>query len=208
MVSENGIFTDMTTKAISVETHAGVVTDDATSARYKNTHFLEFSEKYTFDNLPENKVTKFSVNPNTSDPYKDFRFLLWDGKYVAGFNKMSPLKKTSEGMKYSEGNSTGTLIPDKMKYEAIILERGVTYDARFEKWMNSGPYLGQGHGFLAESFKKDLIIEVNNERGMLALSYEIYDCLVSQYQRIPLDTNSNVMGIYHLKLNCEGWKRL
>src|ERR1022692_3352177 len=41
-----------------------------------------------------NRVAQFSVNPTRLDPYKNFKFRLkWDGKYVFGCSKVSPLKR-------------------------------------------------------------------------------------------------------------------
>ena len=48
---------------------------------------------------------------------------------------------------------------------------------------------------------KDLIIEVYNEAGQLALAYKVYRCWVSEYQALPdLDANANAVAIQHLKL--------
>ncbi len=43
------------------------------------------------------KMANFTVNPSRLDPYKNFKFRLkWDGKYVAGISKVSPLRRATE----------------------------------------------------------------------------------------------------------------
>ena len=69
-----------------------------------------------------------------------------------------------------------------------------------------------GAGLGAESslrdFRKDLIIEIYNEAGQLAIAYKVYRCWVSEYQAsADLDANANAVLIQHLKLENEGWER-
>ena len=55
---------------------------------------------------------------------------------------------------------------------------------------------------------KDIIIEIYNEAGQLALAYKVFRCWVSEYQATPdLDSNANAMAIQHIKLENEGWER-
>jgi phage tail-like protein len=59
-----------------------------------------------------------------------------------------------------------------------------------------------------KNFRKDLIIEVYNEAGQLAIAYKIYRAWVSEYQAMPdLDANANAVAIETLKLEHEGWER-
>ena len=69
-----------------------------------------------------------------------------------------------------------------------------------------------GSGLGAETslkdFRKDLIIELYNEAGQLAIAYKIYRCWVSDYQaQADLDANANAVLIQSLKLENEGWER-
>ncbi len=51
---------------------------------------------------------QFSANPMRSDPYKQFKFRIkWDGRYVAGVSKVSPLKRTTEVVSHREGGGQG-----------------------------------------------------------------------------------------------------
>ena len=57
-------------------------------------------------------------------------------------------------------------------------------------------------------FRKDIIIELYNEAGQLAIAYKVYRCWVSEYQALAdLDANANSVLIQHLKLENEGWER-
>jgi phage tail-like protein len=158
-------------------------------------------------------MAQFSVNTTRFDPYKNFKFRVkWDGHYVAGLSKCSALKRTTEVVEHREGGdpSTSHKSPGRNKYEAITLERGVTHDGDFEQWANKVWNFGSGLGMEVslKDFRKDLIIEVYNEAGQLALAYKVYRTWVSEYQALPdLDANANAVAIQHIKLENEGWER-
>ena len=158
-------------------------------------------------------MAQFSVNANRFDPYKNFKFRVkWDGRYVAGVSKVSPLKRSTELVEHREGGnpSTNNKSPGRTKYEAITLERGVTHDTEFEKWANKVWNFGSGLGSetsLAD-FRKDITIEVYNEAGQKVLAFNVYRCWVSEYQALPdLDANANAVAIQTIKLENEGWER-
>ena len=158
-------------------------------------------------------MAQFSVNATRFDPYKNFKFRVkWDGRYVAGIAKVGALKRSTEPVEHREGGdpSSTRKSPGRTKYEPITLERGVTHDVEFEKWANK--VWNFGSGLAAEvslaSFRKDLIIEVYNEAGQLAIAYKVFRCWVSEYQALPdLDANANAVAIQTLKLENEGWER-
>lgn len=158
-------------------------------------------------------MAQFSVNARRLDPYKNFKFRVkWDGKYVAGVSKVSSLKRSTEVVEHRNGGdpSTSRKSPGRNKYEPITLERGVTHDTEFEKWANKIWNFGSGLGaeVSLKNFRKDLIIEVYNEAGQLALAYKVYRCWVSEFQALPdLDANANAVAIQTLKLENEGWER-
>jgi phage tail-like protein len=158
-------------------------------------------------------MAQFSVNTKRFDPYKNFKFRVkWDGRYVAGVSKVSALKRTTEVVEFREGGdpSSARRSPGRSKFEAITLERGVTHDTEFETWASKVWNLGAGLGMevsLAD-FRKDIVIELYNEAGQLAIAYNVFRCWVSEYQAIPdLDANANAVAIAHLKLENEGWAR-
>jgi phage tail-like protein len=158
-------------------------------------------------------MAQFSVNATRYDPYKNFKFRVkWDGRYVAGVSKVSALKRTTDLVEHREGGdpSTSRKSPARTKYDAITLDRGVTHDTEFEKWANKVWNFGSGLGaeVSLKDFRKDIIIEVYNEAGQLALAYKVYRCWVSEFQALPdLDANAGAVAIQHIKLENEGWER-
>src|SRR5712691_9824193 len=158
-------------------------------------------------------MAQFTVNPTRFDPYKNFKFRVkWDGHYVAGVSKCSALKRTTEVVEHREGGdlSTSRKSPGRSKYEAITLERGVTHDTDFEAWANKVWSFGSGLGaeVSLKDFRKDVIIDVYNEAGQLAISYKVFRSWVSEFQALSdLDANANAVAIQHIKLENEGWER-
>jgi phage tail-like protein len=158
-------------------------------------------------------MAQFTVNALRFDPYKNFKFRVkWDGRYVAGVCKVSTLKRTTEVVKHREGGdpSSSRKTPGRTEYEAVTLERGVTHDPEFERWANKVWNFGSGLGaeVSLKDFRKDIIIELYNEAGQLALAYKVYRCWVSEFQSLPdLDANANAVAIERLKLENEGWER-
>jgi phage tail-like protein len=155
----------------------------------------------------------FTVNTGRFDPYKNFKFRVkWDGRYVAGINKVSTLKRTTEVVKHRDGGdpSSSRKMPGRTEYDAVTLEQGVTHDPEFERWANKVWNYGSGVGAEAslKDFRKDLIIELLNEAGQVALAYKVFRCWVSEYQPLPdLDANANAVAISKLKIENEGWER-
>jgi len=158
-------------------------------------------------------MAQFSVNAQRFDPYKNFKFRVkWDNKYVAGISKVGALKRSTEVVEHREGGdpSISRKSPGRTKSEPITLERGVTHDKEFEQWANKVWNFGAGLGSETslKDFRKDLIIEVYNEAGQLAIAYRLFRCWVSEYQALPdLDANANAVAIQHIKLENEGWER-
>ena len=158
-------------------------------------------------------MTQFTVNATRFDPYKNFKFRVkWDGKYVAGVSKCSALKRTTEVVEHREGGdpSTTRKSPGRSKFEAVTLERGVTHDVEFEQWANKVWNFGSGLGaeVSLKDFRKDIILELYNESGQLALAYKIYRCWPSEYSALgELDANAQAVAIESLKLENEGWEQ-
>jgi phage tail-like protein len=158
-------------------------------------------------------MAQFSVNTHRFDPYKNFKFLVrWDGKVVAGISKVGALKRSTEVVEHREGGdpSTSRKSPGRTKFEAIMLERGVTHDLEFVRWANKVWNFGSGLGaeVSLKDFRKDIIIDFLNEAGQLAISYKIFRCWVSEFQALPdLDANANAVAIQSIKLENEGWEQ-
>jgi phage tail-like protein len=158
-------------------------------------------------------MAEFSVNTHRFDPYKDFKFRVkWDGRYVAGVSRISPLVRRTEVFEYRNGGdpSSPRKMPGATIYDPITLERGVTHDPEFEEWANKVWRFGAGLGseVSLKDFRKDIIIELYNEAGQLVMAYVVYRCWVSEYQALPeLDANSGVVAIQSITLENEGWER-
>jgi phage tail-like protein len=158
-------------------------------------------------------MAQFTVNQNRFNPYPNFMFRVkCDGRYVAGICKVSGLTLTTEVIKHREGGdpSSSRKSPGRTEYNAITLERGVTHDKDFEQWANKVWNFGSGLGAQVslKDFRKNLIIEMYNEAGQVALAYKVYRCWVSEFQALPdLDANANAVAIQHIKLENEGWER-
>ncbi len=158
-------------------------------------------------------MTQFSVNAGRFDPYKNFKFRVkWDGRYVAGVSSVSGLRRVTEVIQHREGGdpSVQRLSPGLTRFEPVRLERGVTHDRDFEDWANKVWAVGRGAGqevSLAD-FRKDVVLELYNEAGQLAIAYKLYRCWPSEYQAVPdLDANMSGVAMQVLVLETEGWAR-
>ena len=153
----------------------------------------------------------------TRDIYRGFKFTVQiDGFNRGSFQKVSGLKTSIEVVEYREGN-----MPDRMEkfsgmmtYDTITLERGVSYDDDFNKWMSSvcnvqgggGDSVPSGGGadFGAESYRKDLTITLFNKQGIGVKEYKIKGAFPSEYEVGDLDATSNDVLINTLVLQHHG----
>jgi phage tail-like protein len=153
----------------------------------------------------------FVKNAHRIDPYKNFKFRVkWDGKTVLGVAKVGALKRTTQVVPYRSGgeNSSDHKSPGRTTYDGLTLERGVTHDLEFEAWADRvHPYAGDTAMDLA-NYKKELVLEVLNEKGHVALRYFLHDCWVSEFTAIPaLDANANAVAVEMIKIEMNGWER-
>lgn len=157
-------------------------------------------------------MAEFVTNSLRLDPYKNYKFRVkWDGRYVAGVSKVGSLRRTTEVVSHRAGGdmSSSRKSPGRTEYEAITLERGITHDAEFRAWANKVHVQGAGLGaqLSLRDFRKDLIIELYNEAGQLALAYHVHRAWVSEYEALPeLDANGNAVAIEHIKVEHEGFE--
>src|SRR5690606_16754507 len=95
-------------------------------------------------------------------------------------------------------------------FEPIIIERGVTHDKEFETWANLvwNARAGLGGEVSLKSFRRDMVLQLMNEAGQVALSYGIFRCWPSEFQVLPeLDANANAVAIEKLVIQHEGFER-
>ncbi|MGE0878936.1 MAG: phage tail protein [Acidimicrobiia bacterium] len=158
-------------------------------------------------------MAQFTVNPGRVDPYKGFKFRVkWDGKYVAGVDKISALKRTTEVVDHREGSDLSTThkSPGMTKYDAITLERGITHDTEFETWANKvwNRDAPRGAETALAAFRKDVVIELLNEAGQVVLAYQVMRAWPSEYQALPdLDAGASAVAFERIVLQHEGWRR-
>jgi len=156
-------------------------------------------------------MAQFTVNTHRFDPYRNFKFKIkWDGQYVAGLNKCSALKQTTEMVEWRDGGdpSTSRKLPGKTTHEALTLEAGVTHDTAFEAWARLVNNFQGDAAMSLRNFRKDITIDVFNLAGQVVLSYNVFRCWVSEYQALPeLDASGNAVMIQTIKLENEGWER-
>ena len=157
-------------------------------------------------------MAQFAVNATRLDPYKNFKFRLWDGTRMYSGSKLTGLVPNPEVVKHRSGGdpSTAHKSPGRNKYEGITLDRGVTQDPSFSTWASQVWNFGSSLGseVSVANFRKDIYLEFYNEAGQLVIAYKIFRCWVSEYQAMPdLDANANAIAIEHIKLENEGWER-
>ena len=155
-------------------------------------------------------MASVSVNAQRFDPYKNFKFRVkWDGKYVAGVSKVGALKRTTEVVSHREGNdvSTPRHSPGRTSFEAIQLERGVSFDPEFQAWANL-VYSTEGDGAVSlRNFRKDITINMLNLQGVVVKSYRVFRCWPSEYTALPeMDANANAIAIEMMTIQNEGWE--
>lgn len=154
----------------------------------------------------------FTANAHRYDPYRTFKFqVIIDGKPVAGLRKMSALKKSTESVTWRSAGDPNyeRKLPGGTKFEPVTLEQGLSHDPVFEEWANKVNSFKGDSSMSLKEFRKDIIINVLNLQGQIALSYKLYRAWVSEYQALPeLDAGSmNSVGIQTIKLEHEGWER-
>jgi phage tail-like protein len=155
-------------------------------------------------------MPQFTVNAARIDPYRNFKFhVVWDQKLVAGISKVGALKRTTEVVSHREGNdiSTPRHSPGRTSFEAITLERGVSFDPEFLAWANL-VYSVEGDGAVSLlNFRKDITINMKNLQGVVVRSYRVFRCWPSEFTALPeLDANANAIAIEMLTLQNEGWE--
>ncbi len=155
----------------------------------------------------------FPVNAHRHDPYRTFKFqVVIDGQVVAG--PQARWARSRRRPSRSSGATAGDpsherILPGGTSYEPVTLEQGLTHDPVFEKWANLVNNLEGDAAMSLKNFRKDIVINVLNLQGQVAISYKLIRAWVSDFQALPdLDAGSmNTVGIQTITLQHEGWKR-
>jgi phage tail-like protein len=154
----------------------------------------------------------FVANPHRFDPYVTFMFqIVIDGSPVAGLKKMGALKRKTEAVKWrTAGDPTHErVLPGGTSYDPVTLEQGLTHDPVFENWANLVNNIQGSAAMSLKNFRKDIVINVMNLQGVIAISYKLYRAWVSDFQALPdFDAGTkNAVGIQSITLQHEGWER-
>jgi phage tail-like protein len=154
----------------------------------------------------------FPVNAHRHDPYRTFKFqVLIDGQPVAGLRKMGALKKTTESVKWRGAGdpSHERVLPGGTSYEPVSLEQGLTHDPVFANWANKVNNIEGDAAMSLKEYRKDIVVNLMNLQGQVALSYKLRRAWVSDFQALPdLDAGSmNTVGIQSITLQHEGWEQ-
>ena len=128
---------------------------------------------------------------------------------MAGVSKVGGLKRSADVIEYKQGGDAITRKGlGRVKYEPIMLERGVTHDHDFEEWADAAQVLDKGWPSTSlKKLRRQVRIELLNEAGQPVHRYIIHRCWVSEFQGLPdLDAGGNAIAIEHIKLENEGWE--
>lgn len=160
----------------------------------------------------------------SNDVYRGFKFsvtLSSPGNQFnltrAAFQKVTGLKTSVEVVDYREGNmpDRSEKLPGMMSYDAVTLERGISVDDDFNKWMglvcdattnvagaeppnNGSPDIG------ASSYRCDVTIKLHNKQGDVVKTYKLLGAWPSEYVIGDFDATSNDVVISTLTLQHHG----
>ncbi len=153
----------------------------------------------------------FPANAHRRDPYRNFKFqVLINGKAVASLNKVSPLHKKTEVIDYRSGGDPthSRKSPGRTEYMPITLEQGLSHDPVFEIWANLVNNLDGDSAMSLKNFRRDIVINLLNLQGNVAISYQVKRAWVSEYVALPtLESNDGVIAIQKIVIQNEGWHR-
>lgn len=155
------------------------------------------------------------------DVYRGYKFSVKIAGFDrASFQKVTGMKSSVEVVEYREGN-----MPDRMEkfagmmtYDAVTLERGISHDDDFRKWMEQTCDVINGSpldpvaasrlakGDFGDSYRKDVTITLHDKKGMPVKQYTLLGAFPSEYTVGDFDATSNDVVISSLVLQHHGIK--
>jgi len=153
----------------------------------------------------------FTATALTYDPYRKFKFLVkWEGQYVMAVHKVSSITKSIDAIDWRTGGDSnfGAKVPGLTKWEPITLERGLSADAAFQKWMievNRYTKAGGQDNEAVHNFRKNLQIEMYDLQNDLVMTVNVYNAWPSKLTIADFDAKANELAIEHIELQNEGW---
>lgn len=122
---------------------------------------------------------------------------------------MSGLRRVTDAVVHRRGEepSQARKSPGLTNFDPIVLERGRTHDEEFERWANLVYDIASGGPALSR-FRKDILIQLLNEAGVLVVSFRVYRCWPAEYVALSeLDARASATSFEVLVLEHEGWER-
>lgn len=152
------------------------------------------------------------------DPYRTFKFRVRFGDTtVAGVTKVSALTRTVTPTELKEA---GDLLsprnsPGAVRYDDVVLEKGLSMDNAFEDWANAVVQLQADPGSTS-GFKRTVYIDVydlngnpQDRKSQPITSYKLNRAWITKYTALPeLDASGGGFGIQSVTLRHEGWERV
>lgn len=153
----------------------------------------------------------------TKDIYRGYKFSVEITGVTferVAFQKVSGLKTSVEVVDYREGNMPDRMekLPGMMTYDAVTLERGLSYDNDFLKWMKTVCDLSTGgngdapvkSGSSFNEYRKDVTIKLYDKTGTVVKEYTLQKAFPSEYSIGDFDASSNDVVISTLVLQHHG----
>lgn len=150
------------------------------------------------------------------DIYRGFKFTVEVGGFTRGsFQKVSGLKTSIEVVDYREGNNLDRVekLAGMVTYDTVTLERGLSTDSDFMKWMKKVTNVvgvagdvpdGGLKDFGAGSYRQNITINLHNKQGEIVKSYKLMGAFPSEYSIGDFDATSNDVVISTLVLQHHG----
>ena len=148
------------------------------------------------------------------DPYRNFRFAVSATGLtadVAGFQKVSGLKKTVEVVEYREGvdPSWPRKLAGQASFDNITLERGyVSGDSEFMNWLKqvadeTGTDTVADQTAGSATFHQDVTIDLKNKTGGTVRTWVLTNAWPASYTVADMDASGNDVLIQSLELAYE-----
>ena len=155
------------------------------------------------------------------DIYRGYKFTVSintiQGQERSAFQKVTGMKASVEVVEYREGNMLDRMekFAGMMSYDAVTLERGLSDDLDFQKWMKEvcdisstvnvvppGGSPDRGNG--SASYRKDVVITLHDKSGNAVKEYTLLKAFPSEYTMGDFDATSNDVVITSLVLQHHG----
>ncbi|NIV03065.1 MAG: phage tail protein [Calditrichae bacterium] len=160
-------------------------------------------------NEPAQSRQPDSDQSNQRDEQVSFH-VKWDGKVIPDISFVSELRRVTEVVEQRAGMETRSprMAPGFSRNLPLILKRPRTSDKSFEQWANKVWLHGASTDISLKDFRKDIRIEIVDDRGKVLIAFNVYRCWPSEYSALSkLEEDSQSLAMETLVLQYEGWER-